>query len=554
MIIISSLTDGSKVFLVGEDDKKSFYYDLKKNYFINWAETNELHEKPALIKINDFIYLFDGFKQSSLCFERTNLTQNIKKWEKVVPIFEQNQILYFPTKYFATSLDKNGNVIFLGGDKVTLENSNSFIYNSKNNQLTLSIKGTNDNMVFNDKNFYNINNKYNVALPHRLNEIKEIASFDKDEQSLLKLSIEIPIVSSEYNYQYVDYGQPNYSNYSYYNNKTYGLCDNCKNSYKPNKYNTNTNININKNKNVEMQYEPYSQYSHPQIKNRNLDEYNENTEIKVKNVQNVVIKEEPKEFGYYICSNSSEEVIKKARKENIKMVTITKKYVPIKIGQRTTTKVDRRKDNIKIIYGQNNQNKNKTDNVKISDKKNQQVKNVDTKCKIEIIPSLNQEINLEQSYKTNVNQQNITNKKTEDVEKSPKTQNYEQYQQKSQTQTQTQNQYDNINQENDKYYNNIIDTNDLYQKGNEQNIQQGEQQQNMEQAQYQQDLGKEYQQVEQQNIPQEQYQLEDQQYEQQEQQNYEQQEKYQQEEQYKEEGQQYVSQEEQTDGLQQYIE
>ena len=75
MIIISSLTDGSKVFLVGGADKKSFYYDLKKNYFINWAETNELHEKPALIKINDFIYLFDGFKQSSLCFERTNLAK-----------------------------------------------------------------------------------------------------------------------------------------------------------------------------------------------------------------------------------------------------------------------------------------------------------------------------------------------------------------------------------------------------------------------------------------------------------------------------------------------
>ena len=108
----------------------------------------------------------------------------------------------FSTQCFATNLDTNGNVIFLGGDKVSFEKNNIFIYNSKNNKLTLSIKGTNDNMT--------------VASSHRLNEIKEIASFDKDEQSLIKLSIEISKFENEYNYQYRDYRQT-------YNTKTYGL-------------------------------------------------------------------------------------------------------------------------------------------------------------------------------------------------------------------------------------------------------------------------------------------------------------------------------------------
>ena len=45
-----------KIFIVGGDDKKSFYYDLKKNYFINWAQTNAIHYKPALIKIGDYLY------------------------------------------------------------------------------------------------------------------------------------------------------------------------------------------------------------------------------------------------------------------------------------------------------------------------------------------------------------------------------------------------------------------------------------------------------------------------------------------------------------------
>ena len=36
------------IYIRGED-KKSFYYDLNKNYFINWGDTNEIHLKPALI-------------------------------------------------------------------------------------------------------------------------------------------------------------------------------------------------------------------------------------------------------------------------------------------------------------------------------------------------------------------------------------------------------------------------------------------------------------------------------------------------------------------------
>ena len=44
-------------------------------------------------------------------------------------------------------------------------------------------------MNFTDKTFYKINNKYSIALPYRLNETKEIALMDKEEQSLIKLNI-----------------------------------------------------------------------------------------------------------------------------------------------------------------------------------------------------------------------------------------------------------------------------------------------------------------------------------------------------------------------------
>ena len=155
---------------------------------------------------------------------------------------------------------------------------------------------------------------------------------------------------------------------------------------------------------------------------------NINTETKIQKISNIEIKEEPKEFGYYISSNSSEEVKKKARKDNIKIVTISKKYAPIKIEQNKTkaTKIDRRKENIKIC---SELNKNKTEGVKTIDKNIQQAKSTDTNYKVQIIPSLNQEINLEESNNVNINK-NISTKKS--IEKSEKPQNYEQYPQKSQ--------------------------------------------------------------------------------------------------------------------------
>ena len=302
MIFLSFLSGSSKVFLIGGYDKKVFYLDLKKNYFMNWAETNELHIRPALIKIDNYLYILDGVKESKICFERTKLSDDSKSWEKICPSIEQNIILNFPTKNFATATDLNGKIVFLGGDRVTLENNNSYIYDVKNNKITLSSKGTNDNMIFTDKNFYKINNKYSIALSDRLNETKEIALIDKEEQSLIKLNIELP-------------GN---------DNDNFTFCKYSQNAYKSNK----PNIINNTIKNTEN---PYSQYSYPQRKKRNIEDYT--------NVQKnygkatVIIKEEPKEFGYYVSSNSSEEAKSKARRDRIEIIGITEKYDPMKNKQ-----------------------------------------------------------------------------------------------------------------------------------------------------------------------------------------------------------------------------
>ena len=178
-----------KIFIVGGENKKSFYFDLKKNYFINWAETNELHKNPSLIQTGDYLFIFERGKNNKLIIERTKLTDNKKHWEIIIPNYDENIIKNFPSGTFATSLDSNGRVIFIGGNNINMESNNSFIYDIKTNKIFLSEKGTNDNMNFIDKSFYFIDNQYNVALPEELEETREIAFVDKKEQSLIRTNI-----------------------------------------------------------------------------------------------------------------------------------------------------------------------------------------------------------------------------------------------------------------------------------------------------------------------------------------------------------------------------
>ena len=178
-----------KIFVVGGDNKKTFYFDLKKNYFINWAQTNELHNNPALIQMGDYLYIFDGFKNNQIIFERSKLTDNKKEWEKIIPNYDQDILRNFPSDNFATSIDSKGNILFIGGNNINMENNNTYIYDINQNKIYLSEKGTNDNMNFIDKSFYLIDNQYSVALPEGLEENREIAIVDKREQSLIKTNI-----------------------------------------------------------------------------------------------------------------------------------------------------------------------------------------------------------------------------------------------------------------------------------------------------------------------------------------------------------------------------
>ena len=190
MIFLNFNQNEQWVFIVGGKDKKSFYYDLNKNYFINWGDTNEIYQNPALIQIGEYLYIFDNINSKRNYFERTKIINPLRKWEKIVPKMDKKLISNFPSN-FSVSYDINGNILILGGDNITNTN-NTYIYEPNNNTIIISQHGTNDNMIFADKSFYKIDNKYSIALPKNSEEKKEILIVDKNEQSLIKINTEIP--------------------------------------------------------------------------------------------------------------------------------------------------------------------------------------------------------------------------------------------------------------------------------------------------------------------------------------------------------------------------
>ena len=271
MIFIPCNFQEGKIFIIGGGDKKTFYYDLKKNYFINWAETNELHNNPALVKVGDYLYIFDSVKNNKLIFERTKLTDNNKKWEIITPNYDQNILSNFPSQTFAASIDSNGRIIFLGGNNINMEQNNTYVYDIKENKIYLSEKGTNDNMNFNDKTFYLIDNQYSVALPEGLDEFREIAIVDKKEQSLIKTFI---------------------------------------------KERDDNNINIIKEQENYKQKNLYEFFGNKENKKYDKDYIYGNNNF-------------PKEFGYCLSAHSSEEAKQKAKNNNIKIIETKQKIETI---------------------------------------------------------------------------------------------------------------------------------------------------------------------------------------------------------------------------------
>ena len=183
-MIYININDKEYIFIVGGDNNlKTFYYDIKNNIFGNWAETNATHIKPALFQYKNYLYCFNSFNNSDVenyFFERTNLMNKKHIWEKIYPVFD-NDTVNFKTMSFGVSSCINGNILLVGGKNIKPK---TIIYDPVKNFLCLSTNGKNETIILSDKYFYKVDDSHSVALPSTFQNKKEIAIVNKIKQSV----------------------------------------------------------------------------------------------------------------------------------------------------------------------------------------------------------------------------------------------------------------------------------------------------------------------------------------------------------------------------------
>ena len=59
MIYLNFNENAEWVFIACGENKKCFYYDLNKNYSIDWGNTFDIYKNQALIQLGEYLYIFD---------------------------------------------------------------------------------------------------------------------------------------------------------------------------------------------------------------------------------------------------------------------------------------------------------------------------------------------------------------------------------------------------------------------------------------------------------------------------------------------------------------
>ena len=178
MIFISP----DKVFIVGGNDTKTFYFDINAKKIINKAELNIIRIEPALQVISNILYCFDNNNKTNnekLSFEKINIDNQDAKWEINYPKING---VKFSQKFFAVSKDNNGeNIIFLGGIKKDSNDSDdlkNLKYNIKSNTID-QINIPFLDFTFKEKTLLPYNKNVDYVLPNFNRQHPEVSFFVK---------------------------------------------------------------------------------------------------------------------------------------------------------------------------------------------------------------------------------------------------------------------------------------------------------------------------------------------------------------------------------------
>ena len=109
---------GNYVFIVGGQDKETFFYDHENGRFFGWKSLKRNRTEPALILVNNYLYCFDNvysqeFK-NEFTFEKTDLNSENHEWELIQPIMDMPN-MKMNQKFFGV-VKKDDDILFIGGN------------------------------------------------------------------------------------------------------------------------------------------------------------------------------------------------------------------------------------------------------------------------------------------------------------------------------------------------------------------------------------------------------------------------------------------------------
>ena len=182
---------GSYVFIVGGQNKETFFFDLNENKFYGWKNLNKYRIEPALILVNNYLYCFDNMNSNSndkFTFEKTDIYSEDHTWEICEPNISS---LKMNQKYFGVA-QYNGDIIFIGGnldlegeeDKENLNERKNYKYNINEDTIEESDIPYID-YNFKEKTFLKYNDRISYILPDFSRHHPEVMFYQK-EKSVIK--------------------------------------------------------------------------------------------------------------------------------------------------------------------------------------------------------------------------------------------------------------------------------------------------------------------------------------------------------------------------------
>ena len=186
------------VFIVGGNDKKTFYFNTENAEVCEWADLNKIRNEPALQRINNNLYCFDSINKGNndiFSLEKTEINSNKPEWVLLTPKFDFpiNNEQKLSQKFFGVSKDDEENIIFLGGNMDNDSSNNDEIFNYKYNT---SLNAIEESKVpyrkynFKEKTFLTYKKNIDYILPDFNKQHPEVVFFVKKNNKIEAIDYE----------------------------------------------------------------------------------------------------------------------------------------------------------------------------------------------------------------------------------------------------------------------------------------------------------------------------------------------------------------------------